>query len=239
MAIRPHLYATNVGNVVAIIGKTGTGKSTSIKTLDPKETVILNLLNKRLPFRGSDHMYSLENKNLFPVDTYDRIIAVINNISEKATHVKNVIIDDISYIMRKEFFARAKERGYEKFNDIGTHMQQVISACEHTRPDLNIFLMFHADDVTDGNNIVEYKISTVGKMVDQTYNPLEVVEVALFSASEFDADGNITYGFYTKRQKVGGVIVPAKSPDGMFADSFIPNDLAMVVKTIDDYHNAE
>lgn len=228
-----------MGNVVAIIGKTGTGKSTSIKTLDPKETVILNLLNKRLPFKGSEKMYSAENKNIFPVDTYDRIIAVINNINEKALHVKNVIIDDISYIMRKEFFARSKERGYEKFNDIGTHMQQVISTCEHTRPDLNIFLMFHAEDVTDGTNIVEYKISTVGKMVDQTYNPLEIVEVALFTGSEFDADGNITYGFYTKRQKIGGVIVPAKSPDGMFDKPFIPNDLAMVIKTIDDYHNAQ
>lgn len=228
-----------MGNVVAIIGKTGTGKSTSIKTLDPKETVILNLLNKRLPFRGSDHMYNAENKNLFAVDTHDRIIAVIQNISEKAPHIKNVIVDDISFLMRKEFFARSKERGYEKFNDIGTHMQQVIVACEHTRPDLNVFLMFHAEDVVDGGDIVEYKIATVGKMVDQSYNPLEVVEVALFSSSEFDSEGNITYGFYTKRQKVDGVVVPAKSPDGMFKESFIPNDLAMVIKAIDDYHKAE
>lgn len=239
MAIRLPYTQHNVGNVVAIIGKTGTGKSTSIKTLDPRETVILNLLNKRLPFKGSDRMYNKENKNLFAVDTYDRIIAVVENINEKAPHVKNIILDDISFLMRKEFFARSKERGYEKFNDIGTHMQQVISACEHTRPDLNIFLMFHAEDVTDGGDIVEYKIATVGKMVDQSYNPLEVVEVALFSSSEFDADGNISYGFYTKRQKVEGVVVPAKSPDGMFEESFIPNDLAMVIKAIDDYHNAE
>lgn len=239
MAIRLPYTQQNVGNVVAIIGKAGTGKSTSIKTLDPKETVILNLLNKRLPFKGSDRMYNKENKNLFAVDTYDRIIAVVENINEKAPHIKNIILDDISFLMRKEFFARSKERGYEKFNDIGTHMQQVIVACEHTRHDLNVFLMFHAEDVTDGGDIVEYKIATVGRMVDQSYNPLEVVEVALFSSSEFDADGNITYGFYTKRQKVEGVVVPAKSPDGMFKESFIPNDLQMVVKAIDDYHNAE
>lgn len=239
MAIRLPKSQQNVGNVIAIIGKTGTGKSTSIKTLDPRETVILNLLSKRLPFRGSDKMYNEASKNIFAVDTYDKIIAVINNISEKAPHVKNVIIDDISFLMRKEFFARSKERGYEKFNDIGTHMQQVIVACERTRPDLNVFLMFHAEDVVDGGDIVEYKIATVGKMVDQSYNPLEVVEVALFSSSVFDDDGKISYGFYTKRQKVDGVVVPAKSPDGMFKESFIPNDLGMVIKAIDDYHNAE
>ena len=41
-----------MANVSVILGKSGTGKSTSIKTLDPNETIIINVLGKRLPFKG-------------------------------------------------------------------------------------------------------------------------------------------------------------------------------------------
>ena len=37
---------------VLVIADSGTGKSTSIRTLDPKETFIINIANKPLPFKG-------------------------------------------------------------------------------------------------------------------------------------------------------------------------------------------
>ena len=53
-----------MANIVMLLGKSGTGKSTSIKTLNPKETIVINTLKKRLPFKGSAGMYNVENKNL-------------------------------------------------------------------------------------------------------------------------------------------------------------------------------
>lgn len=100
-----------MANCVIILGKSGTGKSTSIKGLDPKETVIINTLKKRLPFKGSNSMYNAENKNLFNIDDYTSVINYLTNISQKATYVKNVVLDDSIYIMRKEYFKRAKETG--------------------------------------------------------------------------------------------------------------------------------
>lgn len=100
-----------MANIAIILGKSGSGKSTSIKTLDPKETVVINTLKKRLPFKGSNALYNKENKNLFNVDNYSNIIALLQNISDKAAYVKNVIIDDMIYTMRKEYFLRAKESG--------------------------------------------------------------------------------------------------------------------------------
>lgn len=94
-----------------LLGKSGTGKSTSIKGLNPKETVIINTLKKRLPFKGSGSSYNKEAKNLFNVDDYLTVINYLQNISEKATYVKNVVLDDAIYIMRKEYFKRAKETG--------------------------------------------------------------------------------------------------------------------------------
>ena len=100
-----------MANNVIILGKSGAGKSTSIKGLDPKKTIIINTLKKRLPFKGSSSLYSTENKNLFSVDDYASIISLLQNISDKATHVENIVLDDIIYVMRKEYFKRAKETG--------------------------------------------------------------------------------------------------------------------------------
>ena len=100
-----------MANAVIILGKSGTGKSSSIRGLDSKETVILNLLGKRLPFKGSNAVYNVENKNLFQVETHADIINMLESINTKAPYVKNVIIDDAIYMMRKEYFNRAKESG--------------------------------------------------------------------------------------------------------------------------------
>lgn len=94
-----------------ILGKSGTGKSTSIKGLNPKETVVINTLKKKLPFKGSGALYNSEERNLFNIDDYLTVITYLKNISDKATHVKNVVLDDCIYIMRKEYFHRAKETG--------------------------------------------------------------------------------------------------------------------------------
>lgn len=96
------------------MGPSGTGKSTSIKTLDPKTTIVFNTLKKRLPFKGSSALYNAEMKNLYELNDYKDVIKYLINISEKGTHIKNVIIDDSVYIMRKEYFDRAKENGFGK-----------------------------------------------------------------------------------------------------------------------------
>lgn len=83
-----------MANIIMLLGKSGTGKSTSIKGLDPKETVVINVLGKRLPFKGSNALYNKENKNLFQRESYTDIISLIQNISDKATNVKNIILDD-------------------------------------------------------------------------------------------------------------------------------------------------
>lgn len=100
-----------MANVCMLLGKSGTGKSTSVKTLDPKETVVINVLKKRLPFKGSNALYNKENKNLFEIDDHTQAVALLNSIDKQAPHVRNIIIDDMIYIMRKEYFKRAKETG--------------------------------------------------------------------------------------------------------------------------------
>ena len=225
-----------MGNVVMILGKSGTGKSTSIKGLNPKETVVFNVLHKRLPFKGSASIYNATNQNLLEIDNYKDIADNIEGISAGADYIKNIVVDDMCYIMRKEFFARAKEVGYGKFTELAQHFQQIIAACEKARPNLNVFLMLHSEDVQSDKTTVGYKVATVGSMIDNQYNPIEVVPIVLYSSVKYDDKGQASYGFYTHRCKEGVVEIPAKSPDEMFDSDFIPNDLALVVKAMNEYY---
>ena len=226
-----------MANNVIILGKSGAGKSTSIRDLDPKETVVINTLNKRLPFKGSNSMYSKENKNLLHVDNYGTLINYLKAISDQMPHIKNIVLDDVIYIMRKEYFSRAKESGYGKYTELASHFQQIISTCEGLRQDLNVFFILHSEDVISDNSITGYKVSTIGKLLDTQYNPVEVVPMVLYSAIKYDEKGNPEYGFYTHAIKEGQVEIPAKSPDGMFENNFIPNSLGTVVKAMNEYYN--
>lgn len=225
-----------MANATIILGKSGTGKSSSIRGLNPKETVILNLLGKRLPFKGSGSMYSTAEKNLFRVETHTDVINMLDSIDTKAMHVKNVILDDAIYVMRKEYFSRAKETGYSKYTELAQHFQQIISTIERMRADLNVFIILHSEDVSSDKTLVGYKVSTIGNLVDNQYNPVEVVPMVLVSDVIFDDKGNASYGFHTHRIMKGTVEIPAKSPADMFKEDFIPNDLGIVVKAIAEYY---
>ena len=226
-----------MANIAIILGKSGSGKSTSIKGLNPKDTVVINTLRKRLPFKGSNSLYNAENKNLFNIDDYAKITTYLQSISANATYVKNVILDDIIYVMRKEYFKRAKETGYGKYTDLAAHFQQIISTCESLRDDLNVFFLLHSEDVISDNVLTGYKVSTIGKLLDNQYNPVEVVPMVLYSSIKYDEKGVPSYGFYTHAFKEGSVEIPAKSPDGMFTEDRIPNDLGIVAKAMQEYYN--
>lgn len=226
-----------MANICIILGGTGTGKSSSIRGLNPNETLILNVLKKKLPFKKSSLLYNKDKKNLFGVDDHTSAITLLESCDKNAPHIKNIVIDDSIYIMRKEYFRRAKETGYGKYTELAQHFQQLISTCENMRDDINVFFILHSEDITSDNTITGYKVATIGKLLDTQYNPVEVVPMVLYSGIKYDDKGNATYGFYTHRCKEGTVEIPAKSPADMFKEDYIPNDLGLVVKAMNEYYN--
>ena len=227
-----------MSNLVVILGPTGSGKSTSIKNLDPKETMVLALkdIDKALPFKGSRKLYNKENKNYYTLKNWEEIITYMESASKNLTNVHNIIIEDATYIMRTEFFNRVSEIGYTKYNELADHFRRIIATGSSLRQDINVFLFLHTEPITQDGNLVGYKVATVGKLLDNQYNPLESVTVTLFAQPKFDDNGDPVFGFWTKKKKVGDVELPAKSPDGMFEEEFIPNDLALVVKAMNEYY---
>ncbi len=225
-----------MAKVVLVIGDTGTGKSTAIKTLDPKETFIFNILNKPLPFKGSSKLYNVTEKNIYVTDSWSKVIDMLVKASEQTT-IKNIILDDIGFVATKEFFDRSSEVGFSKFSDIGVHMQKIIEKSKNLREDLNICLMFHEDDDISDKIKIGKKVKLIGQLLEDKYNPLAIVSVCLFTDVSYDKDGKAEYNFITQRTQVRGQTIPAKSPEGMFETPKIPNDLALVFNKMNEYYN--
>ncbi len=219
--------------LIGIVGATGTGKSTSIKHLDPKETYIINTAKKELPFKGSEKLYNVENKNYKEVDEITEITRLLKTISEKAPHIKNVVIEDSNYMMAFRMADKANEVGFQKFTILAKDMVDLFREARRLRDDLKIFYFTHPETVEDSGEIIGYKMKTSGKMLDNQIVLEGLFTICLYTHVDENKDGTATYNFVTNRFKK----YPAKSPDGMFEDIKIPNNLQVVVDTVDKYYN--
>jgi len=219
--------------LIGIVGATGTGKSTSIKHLNPEETYIINVAKKELPFKGSEKLYNNEKRNYKEVDDAIEIARLLRTISEKAPHIKNIIIEDSNYIMGFNIVSKATEVGYTKFSLMAKDMVELFREARKLRDDIKVFYLSHPETIEDGGDIVGYKIKTAGKLIDNQVLLEGLLTVCLYTYVEENKDGSASYNFITNRFKK----YPAKSPDGMFDEVKIPNNLQYVCDKLDEYYN--
>lgn len=218
--------------LIGIVGPTGTGKSTSVKHLDPKSTYIINVAKKELPFKGAEKLYNAENRNYKEVDDANEITRLLRTISDKAPHIKNIVIEDSNYIMGFNMIAKATETGYTKFTMMAKDMVELFREARKLRDDLTTFYFSHPETVEDGGEIIGYKIKTAGKLIDNQIVLEGLLTVCLYTHVEENKDGSTNYYFLTNRYRK----FPAKSPDGMFEDLKIPNNLQLVVDKVNEYY---
>lgn len=219
--------------LIGIVGPTGSGKSTSIKYLDPKETYIINVAKKELPFKGSEKLYNTENRNYKEVDDANEITRLLKTISENATHIKYVVIEDSNYIMGFNMVAKATEVGYTKFSLMAKDMVDLFRTARTLRDDLMVFYFSHPEAIEDSGEIIGYKIKTAGKLIDNQVLLEGLLTVCLYTDVEESKDGTAKYNFVTNRYRK----FPAKSPDGMFDELKIPNNLQLVADKVKEYYN--
>ena len=225
-----------MAQTVLVIADSGTGKSTSIRTLNHKETFIINIANKPLPFKGWKKTYvpcTKENPkgNIVGTSSSLGILKAMHHVSDKMPHIKNLIIDDWQYMSSFEYFDRAQEKGYDKFTQIAANLAMVAKLPKDLRDDLTVFFLTHSEDSTDINGNRKVKAKTIGKMIDNALTLEGLFSIVLFGRAKKNDDDGLNYGFETQNNGEN----TCKSPMGMFEDFFIPNDLQYVKECIQKY----
>lgn len=195
---------------VLIIGKSGSGKSTSLRNLNKEDYSLVNPLAKRLPFKGGQT--GLESCD------YELIKKFIQETPKKI-----IVIDDSNYLLTMEMMKKAKETGYGKFTDIALNYWKLIEFIKNLDGDKRIYLMSH-EEIDEFGNI---GVKTVGKMLSNQCCVEGLYTIVLRATNE-----NGKFQFRTKT--AGNDIV--KTPIGLFEEEMIDNDLKLVDDTICEYY---
>lgn len=237
-----------MANAILVVGNTGTGKSSSmyhdpelgIKGLDPKETFIINVKGKPLPFKGWKAKYTACPEGQPPlIGNYvattnpDIITNYIKYVGLNRPDIKNIVIDDYQYILAQSFMAKAMQGGFEKFNLLAKQGFDVLDAGINLPESKNFIVLTH-DDEDNG----KAKMKLLGKMLEDKVDPIGMFTVALFTTTKTSLQGTTTYHFITNRMyDERSILIPAKSPRGMFEETLIPNDLGLVLDKMHEYNN--
>lgn len=118
-----------MSKVICIAGESGSGKTTSMRNLNPEETYYIDCDKKGLSWRGWKEQYNIENKNYTATDVPDKVQTLIQTISVKASHIKYIVIDTLNGIMIGDEMRRTKEKGYDKWVGLAQSKEYHMKMC--------------------------------------------------------------------------------------------------------------
>jgi hypothetical protein len=196
---------------ILIIGESGTGKSSSIRNLPRDKTGIINVTGKRLPFKDSF--------NVRHEDNCDRICKILTDCKSEI-----IVIDDMQYILARQYMARAKELGYQKFTDMALGYYNIITSLEKMPDNKRVYFLSHIEETSTGKE----KIKTIGKLLDEKIT-VEGLFVMVLKTVVRDGE----YFFSTHNSGYDTV----KTPLGMFEEDLIPNDLKSLDDRVREYYS--
>lgn len=219
------------------------GKSSSLRTLNPKETFIVSVTPKQLAIPGFKKNYKKisfdkDKKmlgNYYSTNDYQKISQIIQLVDKTRPDIKNFIVDDINYLMSNDVMSRALDKGWDKHVEFGKNYYDFLTMSMNMRDDLNVILISHIINTGDELN-PSYKLFSCSKMLDRTINIDGLFNYLLYAEKIIDEDsGEVKYKFRTK--SLGNDT--CRSTDGCFKDLYIDNDMQLVVDTINKFELGE
>ena len=206
---------------VFVIGRSGSGKTYSIKNFNADEVGVISVEKGRLPFKTDIKTVKIPKD--FTVNTNAQLNAAkyawIEMIISKSK-AKSIIIDDSQYLLVNELFDRSKEKGYDKFTDIAVNFRNLVHFV-NDMPDKDkiVYFLHHSEADTDGRE----KAKTIGRMLDEKLTLEGCFDIVLYCQD---------HKFYTQAEGMS----TAKTPEDMFPAAEIPNDLKAVDDAIREYY---
>jgi hypothetical protein len=198
---------------VLIMGKSGSGKSASMRSLPQETSGIINVLGKPLPFRGRGMGEATTD--------YERIRTIL-----KGAKCEVIVIDDAGYLITHQFMAGHASHGggnavFALYNQMADNFYSLVTTISLLPGDKRVYIMMHEDTDEAGN----VKPKTIGKLLDDKVCIQGMVAICIRCMV---IDGQ-------HRFVVNGMDA-AKSPRGLFESDQIDNDLAFVDDKICAYY---
>lgn len=212
-----------MGIVLAVMGESGSGKTTAMRNLDPKTTFYIDADMKGLSWKGWRSQYNKENKNFLQIDDPQVVIGYLGNINDKAPHIKTVVIDTLNGLMVAEEMRRSREKGYDKWTDLASYVWYLVMEALKTREDLDVIFLCHSQTDRDDNGNTWTRIKTSGRKLDKIALESKFTTVLLCKA-----DGD-KYVFETRSN-----YSTAKSPMGALPPE-MDNDIVPVLEALREY----
>ena len=228
-----------MAKVIGIMGESGSGKTTSMRNLDPATTFYIDCDGKGLSWRGWKSRYKAP-QNYFSTDYPEMVERMMDFVdgkernaegklveskNKKGLDFKVLVIDTMNGIMIGQEMRDMSKKGYDKWNDLATYIWSILTRALKLRDDLTVILVFHSETVSDDNGYVETHIKTSGRKLRKMVPESKLTTVLL---SEYTQDGE--YVFRTRKPGT-----TAKAPLGAFESDIIPNDITEVIKALEEF----
>ena len=198
---------------ILLIGKSGSGKSTSLRNFKKDEIAVVNVLGKPLPFKT--------DINAPKCDNYDTILKSIAK-----TERKTIVIDDANYLITNEFMNKTSVKGFDKYNELANNFWNLINGIKNIEGGKTVYLIMHEDTDENGN----VKPKTIGKLLDDKVNIQGMFTICIRSMFE---NGNYIFRLKTNGQDC------VKTPFGMFNEESMENDLKEFDKVVREYYELD
>lgn len=213
-----------MAKVICIAGESGSGKTTSMRNLDPASTYYIDADKKGLSWKGWRNQYNADKKNYFRCDDVNIVRQYIKSVAEKCPKIKVIVVDTINGLMVADEMRRSKEKGYDKWVDLATCVWDLVVDCYDFRDDLTIIFTAHTQTETDDAGYRFTRIQTSGKKLNKIVLESKFTTVLLSKC----VDGK--YLFETQANNS-----TAKSPMGAFDTFEIDNDIVAVIEALKDF----
>lgn len=211
---------------IGVMGESGSGKTTAMRTLDPKTTFYLDCDKKGLSWKGWKNQYNAKNMNYWKTDIVKSVQSMLDKINtdEKFKKFKTVVIDTLNGLMVADEVKRMKEKNYDKWVDLAQCIWGLLDQCHKLRDDLTVILICHSQTQKEDDGYTFTRIKTSGKKLDKL-----CIESKLTTVLHAEAKGG-KYIFHTHANNS-----TAKTPLGAFDSDEIPNDMKAVLEALKDY----
>ena len=211
--------ANKMAKMLLIIGEGGSGKTSSLKNLSPKEHFYIDCDKKGLNYKGWKEDY-IEKKNYFKTNDGEIVAKLLQEISNNKPEFKYVTIDTINSIMIADEMKRMKGKSYNEWQDLAKCIFDLIDIVPDLRDDLTVIFIGHTQTEDDGFT----RLLTNGRKLNKIGLEKYFNTVLLSKAK----DGE--YIFETRANNS-----TARTPMDAFDELEIPNDITKVLEVIKDY----